>query len=84
MSAPRKRSKAKSPSRPLKLYWCTTPDHDEDWFIVARSAAAASREHEDDEGYEGYEGYEGGDAEAELACDVPIKMRPPVRQAKPG
>ena len=33
------------------LYWCTTPDGDEDWFVVATSAASAARFFENDEGY---------------------------------
>ena len=37
--------------RRLKLYWCWTDDHDEDWFVVARSAREARRLHEDGEGY---------------------------------
>jgi hypothetical protein len=37
---------------PLKLYWCWTPDHEQDWFVVARSAAAARRFHEDADGSE--------------------------------
>jgi hypothetical protein len=35
----------------MKLYWVTTEDHDEDWFIVANSAKVASKFHEDSEGY---------------------------------
>ena len=45
-----------------KLYWCETPDHDEDWFIVARSADEAAAFHED------AEGYDVGEADAELVC----------------
>jgi hypothetical protein len=52
----------------LKLFWCTTPDHDEDWFIIARTAAAARRCHEADEGYAG------STAEAEYVCDVPERF----------
>jgi len=44
----------------IKLYWCTTQDHDEDWFILAESARSAKRYHE----Y--YEGYGAGDARARL------------------
>ena len=33
------------------LYWCTTEDADEDWFVVADSARAARRYHERAEGY---------------------------------
>ena len=35
----------------MKLYWVTTEDYDEDWFIVASSAEEASKFHEDAEGY---------------------------------
>jgi hypothetical protein len=48
-----------------KLFWCTTPDHDEDWFIVATTARSASRQHEIDEGYGA------GTASAELVCELP-------------
>ena len=44
----------------VKLYWCTTADHDEDWFIFAENARSAKRFHE----Y--YEGYGAGDAQARL------------------
>lgn len=36
----------------MNLYWCETSDHDEDWFIVARSAREARRIHAEEEGYE--------------------------------
>ena len=36
----------------MNLYWCETSDHDEDWFIVARSAREARKIHADEEGYE--------------------------------
>jgi hypothetical protein len=60
-----KRSKRAAP----KLYWCTTPDHDEDWFIVARSAAGAAALHEE------AEGYDSGDADAEFVCSLPQGFR---------
>ena len=44
----------------VKLYWVSTDDHDEDWFILAESARSAKRYHE----Y--YEGYGAGDARARL------------------
>jgi len=44
----------------IKLYWCTTDDHDEDWFIFAESARQARAYHED------YEGYDKGDADSRL------------------
>lgn len=55
-----------------KLFWVETEDHDEDWFVVARSAAAAC------EFFEAYEGYDHGDATAfvvleqiEVAAETP-------------
>lgn len=41
------------PSKPprFKLYWVETDDHDEDWFVVARTAREARRFHEIQEGY---------------------------------
>jgi hypothetical protein len=44
----------------VKLYWVTTADHDEDWFIFAESARSARAYHED------YEGYGKGDAHSRL------------------
>ena len=42
-------SRAQAPS--LKLYWCQTDDHDEDWFVVARRARDAIRFFQSQEGY---------------------------------
>lgn len=47
------------------LYWCETPDHDEDWFVIARTAREARRFFELDEGYDP------GDAEASRICGLP-------------
>ena len=47
-------------TKQVKLYWVTTADHDEDWFIFAENARSAKRFHE----Y--YEGYGAGDAQARL------------------
>ena len=47
------------------LYWVTTEDHDEDWFIVASSAEEASKFHQD------AEGYDPGDAFAEEIMGIP-------------
>ena len=44
----------------LNLYWVSTPDHDEDWFILAKTCRSSERFHEN------YEGYNRGDATAEL------------------
>ena len=49
----------------MKLFWVTTEDHDEDWFIVAPSPTEASKY------FENFEGYNPGDAEAEEILDVP-------------
>jgi hypothetical protein len=49
----------------MKLYWVTTEDHDEDWFIVASSLEEASKYHEN------MEGYDPGDAKAEEILDIP-------------
>ncbi len=52
----------------VKLYWVTTADHDEDWFILAESARSARAYHED------YEGYGKGDARSRLiVSDVTLK-----------
>jgi hypothetical protein len=48
-----------------KLYWVSTADGAEDWFVVARSARDARVFHEDQEGYER------GDAASRLVCRVP-------------
>jgi hypothetical protein len=48
------------PGRIVNLYWVVTDDHDEDWFILARTARTAESYHIQ------YEGYEPGDARAEL------------------
>ncbi len=47
------------------LYWCQTPDHDEDWFVIARTAREARSF------FTNYEGYDAGDAEASRICAVP-------------
>ena len=49
----------------MKLYWVTTEDHDEDWFIVASSPQEASKYHEN------MEGYDPGDAKAEEILGIP-------------
>ena len=49
----------------MKLYWVTTEDHDEDWFVVASSSKQAARYHEN------MEGYNRGDAKAEEILDIP-------------
>jgi hypothetical protein len=53
-------AKTNKPGNIVNLYWVTTDDHDEDWFILARTGRAAECYHIE------YEGYEPGDARAEL------------------
>jgi hypothetical protein len=42
-----------------KLYWCESEDHDEDWFVVARSDDDARAFHERAEGYDDDEAWAG-------------------------
>ena len=37
---------------PIHLYWVTTPDHSEDWFILARTRRSAAKFHDSYEGYD--------------------------------
>ena len=53
-------AKTNKPGNIVNLYWVTTDDHDEDWFILARTGRTAESYHIQ------YEGYEPGDARAEL------------------
>ena len=58
-----------SPPRTRRaLYWCSTEDGDEDWFVVASNAALARAFHED------AIGYDTGDARAEWVVDVPDSL----------
>ena len=50
----------------MKLFWVTTLDHHEDWFMFAETDAKAAQLHEENEGYNS------GDALAKLVCYVPI------------
>jgi len=49
----------------LKLYWVTTEDHHEDWFIISSSKDEASKLHEE------FEGYEMGSASAQEVLSIP-------------
>jgi hypothetical protein len=40
---------------PINLYWVTTDDNEEDWFIFARTRRAAASFHENYEGYDTYD-----------------------------
>lgn len=58
----------KASTKRFALYWCTTDDGDEDWFVVADSAREACRFHED------AEGYDRGDAHAERIMALPAAV----------
>jgi hypothetical protein len=66
-ASPKKRKIA--PKKEFALFWCTTEDGSEDWFVVAASAKQAARYHEDSEGYDR------GDADAELIAVIPVELR---------
>ena len=53
----------------MNLYWVTTEDHAEDWFVVAINAKEATTFHED------VEGYEPGDATAEMVMEIPNEIK---------
>ncbi|GEM_PF-2191992 len=57
------------PRKRFAIYWCTTADGDEDWFVVADSARTARRFHEQQEGYES------GDARAERVTPLPSELQ---------
>lgn len=61
-----------APRRPTKLYWCTTSDHDEDWFILAWSERSARKLHAD------AEGYDTRGVSAELVADLPASIDEPA------
>ncbi len=52
----------------MKLYWASTEDGYEDWFIVAPNENEAAREHEL------REGYNRGVAKAEYICNIPDNL----------
>jgi hypothetical protein len=54
---------------PLKLYWCTTPDGGEDWFIIAHRLGEAALTHAHQEGYDV------DDASAELVLRLPEELQ---------
>jgi hypothetical protein len=66
-------AKARRPPRAKRfaLYWCTTADGEEDWFVVADSARSARRFHE------GAEDYETGEAQAERVIGLPAELQTP-------
>ena len=60
----------------VKLYWVTTPDHHEDWFILAESRKVAGEFHEQ------YEGY--GEGDGEYAFAEPVLNVPPAKVTDQG
>jgi len=48
---PRGSKKTAAAKVPVTLYWVSTADHDEDWFIFAKSTRSAAKFHADYEGY---------------------------------
>jgi hypothetical protein len=53
----------------MNLYWLTTEDHDEDWFVIANNEKDAATFHEEEEGYEvGY-------AKAEWILELPEEIQ---------
>jgi hypothetical protein len=57
------------PKAPIKLYWCTTDDHLEDWFVLARRPLQACRY------FERSEGCDPGEANAEWVAGLPDKLQ---------
>lgn len=53
-------------NKKLKLYWCETDDHDEDWFVIARDEEEAAQF------FTEYEGYDEEEALATLVCVLPV------------
>ena len=56
---PRANKRSAAAKGPVMLYWVSTADHDEDWFIFAKSTRSAAKFHAE------YEGYDSGEAMAE-------------------
>jgi hypothetical protein len=49
----------------MNLYWVSTEDHGEDWFVIANTAEEAASFHEN------VEGYDPGDATTEMILEIP-------------
>ncbi len=62
----------------MNIYWATTEDHDEDWFIIAENEQEAAKLHEE------MEGYNPGDAVAEFVLTVPENISPPPEPGWPS
>ena len=73
---PRGSKKAAAVKAPVTLYWVSTADHDEDWFIFAKSTRSAAKFHED------YEGYDPREAVAQPILEAPDTAGPFPRHAQ--
>jgi hypothetical protein len=62
-------AKKREAYKPLKLYWCTTPDGDEDWFMIAHTAQEAAV------GHAYLEGYDVTEPAAEFVMNLPEKYQ---------
>jgi len=60
----------------MKLYWVTTEDHHEDWFIIASSNKEASKLQEE------FEGYNFGSASSQEILSIPDNI--PVEAGWPS
>lgn len=60
----------------MKLYWVTTDDHHEDWFIIASSEKEACKLHEE------FEGYDLGQASSQEVLSIPDNI--PVEPGWPS
>jgi uncharacterized protein YllA (UPF0747 family) len=55
----------------VNLYWVTTDDHDEDWFILARTGRTAASYHIQHEGYESGDGRNSSCAQQWIRSQAP-------------
>lgn len=65
------------PKSKLRLWWCQTADHDEDWFVVDRTQAGA------EEFFRLHEGYHEGDVWAERLGLLPDEYQEEALQGWP-
>ena len=73
---PRGSKKTAAAKVPVALYWVSTADHDEDWFIFAKSARSAAKFYAD------YEGYGPRETAAEPILEAPDTEGPFPRHAQ--
>ena len=73
---PRASKRAAAAKGRVMLYWVSTVDHDEDWFIFATSTRSAAKFHAE------YEGYDSGEAAAEPILAAQAAAGPFPRHAQ--